>query len=295
MIRCSARSAWGSPMPIASAWSGATAPVTSVIALGAGRLQEYAGGYSDMLRQRAPLRRPAPSSTPRGPAASRAKSARPPLRAPSSTQREPERLIDRIGAMEEIRRPRRAADPDLFRRGPEAFAACTDRPARAQPNWKEPRSAGWVSASTGSRSFESYVFELRRRQSRQDRDQARLRRTPSYLMGAGHVATLNQWSYQRTPVRARGPAIAARVKRRRAWKCWKLSRAHVGVVSHHGDRPVVCSAVGALAARHGAGGSAEPAERDLASGPGSRARMAGPRDVVGKGHARRGQSRPSAR
>ena len=40
-------------MPIASAWSGATAPVTSVIAFeGAGRLQEYAGAYSDTLRQR---------------------------------------------------------------------------------------------------------------------------------------------------------------------------------------------------------------------------------------------------
>jgi ABC transport system ATP-binding/permease protein len=39
--------------------------------------------------------------------------------------------------MEEIRRlESELADPDLFRRDLEAFAACTDRLARAQPNWE---------------------------------------------------------------------------------------------------------------------------------------------------------------
>jgi ABC transport system ATP-binding/permease protein len=127
-------------MPIASAWSGATAPVTSVIAFeGAARLQEHAGDYSDMLRQRGAAPATAAKQHPlERSRRTRAKSARPPLRAPGSTQRELERLIDRIEVlMEEIRRLEgELADPDLFRRDPEAFAACTDRLARAQPNWK---------------------------------------------------------------------------------------------------------------------------------------------------------------
>ena len=147
----------GPPMPIASAWSGATAPVTSVIALGGGRLQEYAGGYSDMLRQRGAAPATAAKQHPlRGPP-HEGKIGSAAMRAPSSTQREPERLIDRIEVlMEEIRRLEgELADPDLFRRDPEAFAACTDRLARAQPIGKEPRSAGWVSLPTGSRSSEA--------------------------------------------------------------------------------------------------------------------------------------------
>jgi ABC transport system ATP-binding/permease protein len=126
-------------MPIASAWSGATAPVTSVIAFeGAGRFQEYAAATAICCASGAPLRRPRPSSSPLGIPPHEGEIGSAATARASSTQRELERLIDRIEVlMEEIRRlESELADPDLFRRDPEAFAACTDRLARAQPNWE---------------------------------------------------------------------------------------------------------------------------------------------------------------
>ena len=223
MIRCSARSAWGSPMPIASAWSGATAPVTSVIALGGralagirGRLQRHAapaGRRSGDRGQAAPLER---SRRTRQNRLGR-------LRAPSSTQREPERLIDRIEVlMEEIRRLEgELADPDLFRRDPEAFAACTDRLARAQPL---ERSRGALVGSRfppgAGRLRRATQPKLRRRQSQKYSGTRRVHDELFILpTGAGHVATLNQWSYQRTPFERAGRRSPLASRRRRAWKC----------------------------------------------------------------------------
>ena len=105
--------------------------VTSIIAFeGRGRLQEYAGGYSDMLRQR-----PAPPETiakrrsmeksrpakPDGPTA--------PPRSRSRAQRDLDRLIGQIEALSaEIGRLERAlGDPDLFRRDPGTFEDLTAR------------------------------------------------------------------------------------------------------------------------------------------------------------------------
>ena len=110
--------------------------VTSIIAFeGRGRLQEYAGGYSDMLRQR-----PAPPETiakrrsmeksrpakPDGPTA--------PPRSRSRAQRDLDRLIGQIEALSaEIGRLERAlGDPDLFRRDPGTFEDLTARLAGAR-------------------------------------------------------------------------------------------------------------------------------------------------------------------
>jgi ATP-binding cassette subfamily F protein uup len=105
--------------------------VTSIIAFeGRGRLQEYAGGYSDMLRQR-----PAPPETiakRRSMEKSRpAKPDRPtaPPRSRSRAQRDLDRLIGQIEALSaEIGRLERAlGDPDLFRRDPGTFEDLTAR------------------------------------------------------------------------------------------------------------------------------------------------------------------------
>jgi ABC transport system ATP-binding/permease protein len=106
--------------------------VTSVIVFaGGGQLQEYAGGYSDMLRQRAA----APAPKPRPMASSRpAKAATRPMRARSRTDRDLDRLLGRIdeltGQVERLEKE--LADPDLFRRDPAAFAARTERLAGAR-------------------------------------------------------------------------------------------------------------------------------------------------------------------
>jgi len=105
--------------------------VTSVIAFeGDGRLQEYAGGYSDHLRQRRPADAPAPASRPRPPGKPAAGAS--PARLASRRQRELERVladIDRleteIGALE-----RALSDPDLFRRDPSRFAQQSEQLAR---------------------------------------------------------------------------------------------------------------------------------------------------------------------
>jgi ATP-binding cassette subfamily F protein uup len=109
--------------------------VTSVIVFeGDGRLQEYAGGYGDMLRQRAT---PAPSA--RLPSTAPARPARvgkdaTPLRVRGRAQRDLDRLLGQVEALAgEIRRLEdELADPELFRRDPDAFAARTTRLVRAR-------------------------------------------------------------------------------------------------------------------------------------------------------------------
>jgi ATP-binding cassette subfamily F protein uup len=109
--------------------------VTSVIVFeGDGRLQEYAGGYGDMMRQRAapaPSARP-PATAPSPPSKVRKDAA--PLRVRDRARRDLDRLLGQVEALTaEIRRLEdELADPDLFRRNPEAFAARTTRLARAR-------------------------------------------------------------------------------------------------------------------------------------------------------------------
>ncbi len=110
--------------------------VTSVIAFaGGGRRLEYAGGYSDMLRQQAAA--PVPGAEPQPRQSSRptrAKTAPRPLRPRTRPERDLDQLLDRIGALTgEVRQLEgELGDPDLFRRDPEGFAARTDRLARAR-------------------------------------------------------------------------------------------------------------------------------------------------------------------
>jgi ABC transport system ATP-binding/permease protein len=109
--------------------------VTSVIVFeGDGRLQEYAGGYGDMMRQRA-----APTSSAKPPCPAPARPAKAGkgatlLRARDRAQRDLDRLLGQVEALTtEIRRLEdQLADADLFRRDPEAFAARTARLARAR-------------------------------------------------------------------------------------------------------------------------------------------------------------------
>jgi ABC transport system ATP-binding/permease protein len=94
--------------------------VTSVIAFeGDGAVAEYAGGYRDYLRQRRPA--VAPATSPRPPDKRRAGPG--PLRLASRRQRELDRVIAEIEALEtalaEVERA--LADPDLFGRDPPAF------------------------------------------------------------------------------------------------------------------------------------------------------------------------------
>jgi ATP-binding cassette subfamily F protein uup len=105
--------------------------VTSVIAFeGGGRLREYAGGYSDLARQKAP-KAPAPAK-PRVAASPKARAA--PRRGDSRAQRDLDRLLDRIGAITAAieRLEGELADPDLFGRDPMAFEALTEALARSR-------------------------------------------------------------------------------------------------------------------------------------------------------------------
>ena len=124
--------------------------VTSVIAFeGGGRLQEYAGGYSDMLRQRAAAQAPMAKPQPLPRSRTTRKAAPRPTRARGPTERDLDRLIGRIEVLsDEIRRLEgELADPDLFRRDPEAFAARTDRLARARAEL-EPAEERWLDLAT---------------------------------------------------------------------------------------------------------------------------------------------------
>jgi ATP-binding cassette subfamily F protein uup len=105
--------------------------VTSVIAFeGDGRLQEYAGGYSDHLRQRRPDVPPAAASRARPPARPAAGAS--PARLASRRQRELDRVLADIGMLEsEIAALERAlSDPDLFGRDPSRFARQSEQLAR---------------------------------------------------------------------------------------------------------------------------------------------------------------------
>jgi ATP-binding cassette subfamily F protein uup len=103
--------------------------VTSVIAFeGGGRLQEYAGGYSDMMRQRPAA--PALMGKPRSMQRSRSAAVKgTPPRARSHAPRDLDRLLSRIeGLSEKVKELEgELADPDLFLRDPAAFAGRTDR------------------------------------------------------------------------------------------------------------------------------------------------------------------------
>jgi ABC transport system ATP-binding/permease protein len=101
--------------------------VTSTVAFeGGGRLQEYAGGYSDMLRQR-----PAHPDRPTGRRGSspQGKVQEVPSARPKRPERELERTLARIEALEAGIAALEAslADPDLFLRQPDAFRTKTEQ------------------------------------------------------------------------------------------------------------------------------------------------------------------------
>jgi len=110
--------------------------VSSVIAFEGGRVQEYAGGYSDYLRQRRPVAPPPPTAPPTRPRpTARPKAGGPsPARLASRRQRELERLLAGIEALEAeiVALERELADPELFRRDPGAFQARAARLAELQ-------------------------------------------------------------------------------------------------------------------------------------------------------------------
>jgi ATP-binding cassette subfamily F protein uup len=100
--------------------------VTSVIAFEDGYVREYAGGYSDYLRQR-PLRRE-PGRAPAKPASTKTAGSRAMSRSRSAgkgPQRELVRVLARIEVLQASIRAleQRLSDPELFRRDAEAFAA----------------------------------------------------------------------------------------------------------------------------------------------------------------------------
>jgi ATP-binding cassette subfamily F protein uup len=125
--------------------------VTSVIVFeGDGRLQEYAGGYSDMMRQRVA---PTPSAKPPSTAPARPIKVRKdatPLRVRGRAQRDLDRLLGQVEALsDEIRRLEdELADPDLFRRDPAAFAARTARLAAARDDLQAAEQR-WLDVATG--------------------------------------------------------------------------------------------------------------------------------------------------
>jgi ATP-binding cassette subfamily F protein uup len=106
--------------------------VTSVIAFErGGRLREYAGGYSDMLHQRAPEAR---ETRPRARSRDKPKAGATPLRASSRARRDLDRLLAQIDALgaKIARLEGELADPELFRRDPGAFEDLTRRLARSR-------------------------------------------------------------------------------------------------------------------------------------------------------------------
>jgi ABC transport system ATP-binding/permease protein len=107
--------------------------VTSVIATeGDGRWIEYAGGYSDMLAQRGPAK-PATAAVVRSRVATPA--ARPPSRKLSFKDKHAlETLPNRMAELaKEVERLNAVlADPDLYRRHPEKYAAATKELDAAQ-------------------------------------------------------------------------------------------------------------------------------------------------------------------
>ena len=114
--------------------------VTSVIAAeGGGRWVEYAGGYSDMLTQRGPAVTPSQVALPGGGRPRPATAARPqaaarPRRMTFKDRHALETLPALIAALqaETVRLGTALADPDLYTRDPDGFAATTRALATAQ-------------------------------------------------------------------------------------------------------------------------------------------------------------------
>ncbi len=111
--------------------------VTSTLAAeGDGRWVEYAGGYSDMLAQRAPTAAPPPTSRPRAPDRPATVEAAAPVRRRLSFKQKHalETLPARIAAQEATVASGRAslADPDLYARDPAGFARLTAALAAAE-------------------------------------------------------------------------------------------------------------------------------------------------------------------
>ena len=135
--------------------------VTSTIVFeGAGRAREYAGGYSDWLRQR-----PAPPDTPRAVAAP-GQGARPParprLRRQAAARARPAARAD--GRARGARSPvgGAARRPRALRPRPAAFARATDELAALRGHdSRRSRSAGWSSR----RSARPKSADRRRRQA----------------------------------------------------------------------------------------------------------------------------------
>ncbi|MGH6901798.1 MAG: ATP-binding cassette domain-containing protein, partial [Geminicoccaceae bacterium] len=118
--------------------------VTSIIAFeGAGRLREYAGGYSDLRRQGAPEVRA--TDRPRTRGVDEAKARVTPRRASSRAQRDLDRLLGQIDALtaEIDRLEHDLADPDLFRRDPKTFEAITARLTRSRDQ-REAAEQRWL-------------------------------------------------------------------------------------------------------------------------------------------------------
>ena len=106
---------------------------TSVIALeGDGRAQEYAGGYSDYLRQRGP--REAGPAGGRARPAEKAAPAKRTARLSYNDQRALDELPRRMAALEAemAELGRTLADPGLYAREPERFAAAAARLEQAR-------------------------------------------------------------------------------------------------------------------------------------------------------------------
>jgi ATP-binding cassette subfamily F protein uup len=105
--------------------------VTSTLVFeGAGRINEYVGGYSDWLRQRRPIAAAAPSP-PQAKAAAAAPSSRAakPRKRSHKEQRELEEIPATIQRLEESQAALQAAvsDPELFRRSPAEASAALQR------------------------------------------------------------------------------------------------------------------------------------------------------------------------
>jgi ATP-binding cassette subfamily F protein uup len=118
--------------------------VTSIIAFeGGGRLREYAGGYSDMLRQGAPAAREIEQPRTRG--ADRPTARATPGRARSRAHRDLDRLLGQVDALtaEIDRLEHDLADPDLFRRDPKTFEVMTERLSRSRDQ-REAAEQRWL-------------------------------------------------------------------------------------------------------------------------------------------------------
>ena len=109
------------------------AAVTSTLVFeGPAVVNEYVGGYSDWLRQRAPAA--VPAEAPRGPRKARAPGAPRPRKRTYAENLELAELPDRIEALEAelAELDGQLADPDLYRRGKDAVTSVQDRRAEVE-------------------------------------------------------------------------------------------------------------------------------------------------------------------